>query len=105
MSELAACTQADSLDSFLLVIRILLSYSIEANTVSMFWLSTALKYSVRFLFSGMEGRWKEEGVAAVNTLCSHSTWNTRPGRGSRALCTLGGGRCTAQHLTPPHRTT
>ena len=63
----------------------------------MLWLSTALKYSVRFLFSGMEGRWKEEGVAAVNTLCSHSTWNTSPGRGSRALCTLGGGGA-------PHRT-
>ena len=67
MRALAACTQADSLDSFLLVIRILLSYSMLAKMTSMVLLSTALKYSVRFLLSGMLGRWKDEGVAAVNT--------------------------------------
>ena len=67
MRVLAAWTQADSLDSFLLVIRILLSYSMLAKIISMVLLSTALKYSVRFLFSGMLGRWKEDGVGAVKT--------------------------------------
>ena len=88
MRVLAAWTQADSLDSFLLVIKILLSYSMLANMISMVLLSTALKYSVRFLFSGMLGRWKEDGVGAVKTFWSHCTWNTRPCRGIRAECTL-----------------
>ena len=60
-----------------------------AKTTSILCASTALKYSVRLRFSGMLGRWKVEGVAAVNTLDSgpHCTWKTRPGRGSLAWCT------------------
>ena len=88
MKALAACTQADSLDSFLLVIKILLSYNMLAKMTSMVLLSTALKYSVRFLLLGMLGRWKDEGVAAVNTFWSHWTWKTNPGKGMRAECTL-----------------
>ena len=42
MRALAAWTQEDSLDSFLLVIRILLSYSMLAKMMSMVLLSTAL---------------------------------------------------------------
>ena len=41
--------------------------------INMVLLSTALKYSVRFLFSGMLGRWKEEGVGEVKIFCPHWT--------------------------------
>ena len=67
MIEFAACTQAESLDSFLLVTIILRSVSIEAKIINMFVGSTAFKYSVRFRFSGILGRFNGFGIGEENT--------------------------------------
>ncbi len=57
MSALAAWTQADRRESFLDTTMILLSRSIDANISIMHDGSTALKYSVRFLYKKMKKSW------------------------------------------------